>query len=151
MTPIERSGVGLAVGGFSILSVGDAVVKSMAGDWPAYAVAALRFNREGSLVASAGTDGTVRIWAGDTGRPRPFFGSAFASTVGRMEFSPSSDRLAILRGQRAWIMDVDNGTVLANASITADDMRRIVPELEAAGQAEVASDGEIRILSNNCI
>jgi uncharacterized protein YlxW (UPF0749 family) len=40
---------------------------------------------------------------------------------------------------------------LANASITADDMRRIVPELEAAGQAEIANDGEIRILSDNCI
>nr|WP_255551938.1 DMT family transporter [Erythrobacter crassostrea] len=32
-----------AVAGFATLSVGDAVVKSMAGDWPPYAVAALRF------------------------------------------------------------------------------------------------------------
>ena len=44
MTPTERSGLGLAVAGFAILSVGDAVVKSMAGDWPPYAVAALRFS-----------------------------------------------------------------------------------------------------------
>ena len=50
------------------------------------------------------------------------------------------------------VLSVDNiGAVLSAASITADDMRRIVPELESAGQAEVASDGEIRILSNNCI
>lgn len=44
MTPIERSGVAYAVTGFAVLSVGDAVVKSMAGEWPAYAVAALRFS-----------------------------------------------------------------------------------------------------------
>lgn len=43
MTPHERSGLGYAVTGFAILSMGDAVVKSMAGEWPPYAVAALRF------------------------------------------------------------------------------------------------------------
>lgn len=43
MTPSERSGLTYAVTGFAILSCGDAVVKSMAGDWPAFAVAALRF------------------------------------------------------------------------------------------------------------
>jgi drug/metabolite transporter (DMT)-like permease len=44
MTPHERSGLGYAVAGFAILSMGDAVVKSMAGEWPPYAVAALRFS-----------------------------------------------------------------------------------------------------------
>lgn len=39
----ERAGMLYALAGFSILSVGDAVVKSMAGDWPVTAVAALRF------------------------------------------------------------------------------------------------------------
>lgn len=39
----ERSGFLIAICGFAILSVGDAVVKSMAGVWPATAVAALRF------------------------------------------------------------------------------------------------------------
>ncbi len=43
MTPVERSGLGYAVAGFAVLSMGDAVVKSMAGDWPPYAVAVLRF------------------------------------------------------------------------------------------------------------
>lgn len=37
-------GLGYAVCGFVTLSLGDAVVKSMAGDWPAIAVAALRFS-----------------------------------------------------------------------------------------------------------
>lgn len=38
-----RTGLAYAVAGFATLSVGDAVVKSMAGAWPAFAVAALRF------------------------------------------------------------------------------------------------------------
>ncbi|AWW74155.1 EamA family transporter [Erythrobacter sp. KY5] len=52
MSPIERSGVAIAVAGFAILSVGDAVVKSMASEWPAFAVAALRFSL-GALGLSA--------------------------------------------------------------------------------------------------
>lgn len=37
------TGLAYAVAGFVLLSCGDAVIKSMAGAWPAYAVAALRF------------------------------------------------------------------------------------------------------------
>lgn len=44
MTSQERSGVMIAVAGFAMLSVGDAVIKTMAGEWPAFAVAALRFS-----------------------------------------------------------------------------------------------------------
>lgn len=52
MTPEERSGLAYAVAGFAVLSLGDAVVKSMANAWPAYAVAALRFGCA-ALVLSA--------------------------------------------------------------------------------------------------
>jgi drug/metabolite transporter (DMT)-like permease len=45
-------GFAYAVAGFAILSCGDAVVKSMAGAWPPYAVAALRFSI-GALALSA--------------------------------------------------------------------------------------------------
>jgi drug/metabolite transporter (DMT)-like permease len=44
MNDHQRSGLIYAVAGFATLSVGDAVVKSMAGAWPAFAVAALRFS-----------------------------------------------------------------------------------------------------------
>lgn len=43
MNDPRRTGLAYAVAGFAILSVGDAVVKSMSGAWPAFAVAALRF------------------------------------------------------------------------------------------------------------
>ncbi|HEX8654565.1 MAG TPA: DMT family transporter [Allosphingosinicella sp.] len=39
----RRAALLIALAGFAILSVGDAVVKSMAGDWPGTAVAALRY------------------------------------------------------------------------------------------------------------
>ncbi len=48
MDAVQRKAVGraliVALGGFSLLSVGDAVVKSIAGEWPAPAVSALRYN-----------------------------------------------------------------------------------------------------------
>ncbi len=44
MTEFRPSGLVYAIIGFATLSVGDAVVKSMAGAWPAFAVAALRFS-----------------------------------------------------------------------------------------------------------
>lgn len=43
MTDYQPSGLVYAVIGFAILAVGDAVVKTMAGAWPAFSVAALRF------------------------------------------------------------------------------------------------------------
>ncbi|HYE29225.1 MAG TPA: DMT family transporter [Allosphingosinicella sp.] len=39
----RRAALSMAIAGFAILSVGDAVVKSMAGEWPGTAVAALRY------------------------------------------------------------------------------------------------------------
>ncbi len=81
------------------------------------AVVAVAFNSDASLIASAGDDGSIRIWDGGSGLPRPFYGRASASTVDRMRFSPSSSQLAILSGQRAWIMDVRTGTVLADIEL----------------------------------
>ncbi|MBV7264721.1 DMT family transporter [Erythrobacter ani] len=43
MTHEERIGLAYAASGFATLAVGDAVVKTMAGEWPPFAVAALRF------------------------------------------------------------------------------------------------------------
>ncbi|MFZ9395705.1 MAG: DMT family transporter [Erythrobacter sp.] len=56
----NRSGLLFAVAGFATLSVGDAVIKTMAGEWPVVAVAALRFSigafvLGGLLLAREGT------------------------------------------------------------------------------------------------
>jgi drug/metabolite transporter (DMT)-like permease len=64
-----RSALLIALTGFAILSIGDALVKTMAGQWPATAVAALRY--------SAGAAGLAIVVAAREGRrgfrvPRPW-------------------------------------------------------------------------------
>ncbi|MFN2100138.1 DMT family transporter [Altererythrobacter sp. MF3-039] len=62
----ERSGQLYAVAGFAVLSAGDAVVKTMAGEWPPVAVAALRFSIGAVLLAVlvAWREGLGRLWPG---------------------------------------------------------------------------------------
>ncbi|QUL39271.1 DMT family transporter [Erythrobacter sp. JK5] len=75
MTHSERSGLAYAIAGFIILSIGDAVIKSMAGAWPAFAVAALRFAIGASVLS---------IW--------------LLKSEGAKAFRPKSPWLQIARG-----------------------------------------------------
>ena len=59
MTVEERSGLALAIAGFATLSVGDAVIKTMAGQWSPLAVAALRF-----ALGSMGVSALLAIFEG---------------------------------------------------------------------------------------
>jgi drug/metabolite transporter (DMT)-like permease len=64
----NRSGLLLGVAGYSLLTIGDAVVKSMAGDWPGTAVTALRF-----LIGALGLGLIILVREGQSGFavPRP--------------------------------------------------------------------------------
>ena len=81
------------------------------------AVSDITFSQDGSLVASAGAAGSVRIWDTETGLPRPFHGGGSVRAVDQMAFSPSGDRLAVLGGRRVWLMDVETGGVLADVEL----------------------------------
>jgi drug/metabolite transporter (DMT)-like permease len=79
----ERSrGIGtsllIALAGFSLLSVGDAVVKSIAGEWPAPAVSALRYN-----FGAAGLAAAVALRHGRAGFvfPRPWLQAGRGAAV----------------------------------------------------------------------
>lgn len=71
----ERGGILLALAGFSILSLGDAVIKTMAGQWSPLAVAALRF-----------TIGAIALSA------------LLSKSEGRAGFRPSHPWLQVARG-----------------------------------------------------
>ncbi|HEX6259468.1 MAG TPA: proprotein convertase P-domain-containing protein, partial [Woeseiaceae bacterium] len=119
----ERLAIGDNAGHVHILHV-DASAEELAeaGDELNYlghrsAVADITFSRDGALVASAGSAGSVRIWDARTGLPRPYHGAGSARAVDEMEFSPSGQRLSILGGRRVWLMDVANGDVLADIEL----------------------------------
>jgi WD40 repeat protein len=80
-------------------------------------VTSLAFSGDGSRVASAGSDGLVRIWNTRTGLPEPFYGRASVTTVDRMLWSPSADTLAVLGGQRIWLMDTETGEEVASIDL----------------------------------
>lgn len=71
----ERSGILIALCGFALLSVGDAVIKTMSGEWSPLAVAALRF-----ALGSAGLSVLL------------------AANEGRAAFRPGNPRLQAARG-----------------------------------------------------
>jgi WD40 repeat protein len=81
------------------------------------AVLSMVFSHDGALIASAGADGTIRVWDAHSGLPRPFYGKSPLASIDRMELSPSASQLAVLSGQRVWLMDTETGTELASIDL----------------------------------
>lgn len=93
MTETGR-GIMLAVAGFVLLSIGDAVVKSMAGAWPGTAIAALRysFGCIGLIVAVAMIHGRAGFVC-----PKPWVqvGRGLAVAIATMGFFMAVHRMAL--------------------------------------------------------
>ncbi len=101
------------------------------------AVLSMVFSQDGALVASAAADGTIRIWDTHSGLPNPFYGRASVSTIDRMVFSPSANQLAVLGGQRVWIMNTENGGEMASI-----DLGEVHADMMFATDKEVFLGGE---------
>ncbi|MFQ6004785.1 MAG: AAA-like domain-containing protein [Woeseia sp.] len=81
------------------------------------AVVGLAFSQDGALVASVGLDRSIRIWDTSSGLPRPYHVRISANAIEQLAFSPTAGRLAVLGGQRLWIINTDSGGVLANIEL----------------------------------
>jgi WD40 repeat protein len=81
------------------------------------AVTSITFSNDGSLVASAGRDGSIRIWDAHSGLPRPYRSNWADTTVDEMVFSATGSSLAARSGQRLWIMNVETGAVLGDLNL----------------------------------
>ncbi len=76
-------------------------------------VRALSLNADGSLVASAASDDSIRIWDTESGQPLPYTAEVSGAAVTRMVFSPDSSLLAVLNDDRVWLLSVDSGELVA--------------------------------------
>ena len=88
MRHYERSGLLFALAGFAVLSVGDGVVKTMAGLWSPVGIAALRFT-----LAAVALGGVLWLREGASGfrlaQPRAQFGRGAALAVSSTIFFTS--------------------------------------------------------------
>jgi len=81
------------------------------------AVVSMVFSDDGALIASAGAEGSIRVWDAHSGLPRPYYGKSPFSSIRRLAFSPSASQLAVLGGQRVWLMDTESGAELASIEL----------------------------------
>lgn len=73
----------------------------------------LGVNRTGSLIASAATDNSVRVWNSATGQPLPYQVDIQGAAISHLEFSPNATVLGILNGTRVVLLDVSTGKSIA--------------------------------------
>ena len=107
----------------------------------------LQFSDDGNLVASAGEDGTVRVWESATGLPRPYSTGIVSRNVRQLEFSEDARYLAVLGEQRVAIMDIETGLLQADL-----DLGELHTSMTFATDNQLilgAENGALRSLSRN--
>jgi len=73
----------------------------------------LEVSPDGSTLASAAGDNSLRVWNMADGLPRPFIGDIPGDPIDRLAFAPDSTLLGVLNGGSAEIIDAVTGESLA--------------------------------------
>ena len=75
-------------------------------------VSLLSVDRAGTLVASAATDNSIRIWRADSEQPLPFTVEIEGDAVSGMAFSPNAALLAVQKGAGLLFLNVADGSTI---------------------------------------
>ncbi|MGI9231989.1 MAG: WD40 repeat domain-containing protein, partial [Woeseiaceae bacterium] len=76
-------------------------------------VRVLSLTADGTLAASAASDNSIRIWNTSSGEPQTFIAEVSGAAITRMVFSPDASLLGVLNDDRAWLLNVDTGDLIA--------------------------------------
>jgi len=106
----------------------------------------LAVSPDGSLVASAADDNSLRIWDVASELPHQFIGDIPGELVDRLAFSPDAARLAILNGNNADVIDAASGELLARFDLGEQHTGLAFAD---GGHLYLGSEsGALRVISN---
>jgi len=107
----------------------------------------LSVDRSGTLIASAATDNSIRVWNVQSGQPLSWITELEGDAVDKLLFSPDMTMLAVLRGTSLGVYNVADGSVAAEFEL--GEMHR---SLAYASDNHIYAGGEsgtLRVISRD--
>ena len=104
------------------------------------------------LIALAGCGVSVADLRPDFSAPRPTPAVAPAPTPVPAPIMTAKERLlAAIEGQGCELSAGNASAIMTNATISADELKTLIPQLQTEGRVEVKNSGAIRVISPNCV
>ena len=89
----------------------------------------LSVNKDGSLVASAAADNSIRVWETESGKPRALNIRLEGDDIRELAFAPDLPVLAVLQTSTLTLIAADDGAVVALPGVQAIELlHRLDPE-----------------------
>lgn len=107
----------------------------------------LAMSPDGSKVASAADDNSIRVWNTSDGLPQAFFGHVVGNPLEHMVFSPDASLLGILSDNQVHIMDAASGATLAQ--LTLGERHRSLAFADGTHLYLGSESGALRVLQQN--
>ena len=107
----------------------------------------LAVSPDGSLIASAGDDNSLRVWSTADGLPKPFIGDIPRGLVDKLAFSPDAKQLGILNGNNAEIIDTETGKLLARFEL--GELHKSLAFADADHMYVGSESGSLRVISRD--